>query len=359
MANKNKGPLSAAEGWAAEAAKYVEDNKDIVESSEALGHYLPITGTYYGAKDAYNNVKEGNYKQAAIDAGIGLAATALPGLAGPLAKGVNKIAPDVVGVARGLAHGDKDFLTGWKSPSSTQGVGAQVIKGGNKKANDARSAYMQQARQMLKQDSGDDYDVMFHSSRGRGIDADNFQYRPVEIQGKGSYGKGPGVFTHGYDQDYDDVFGDNVYAVVYNKNKPTYSGKMDTTSGIDETFIPQSSVGEMVKIWGQGKPVQFNTGGSVMSNDWANMVVQYMQNLNTGGTVAPRLLPQVAEQLLQGYNEGGSTSPYKGLKKGAFTSDANSRGMTPAQFQAKVLSNPSAYSEVIRKRAQWRKNFAG
>ena len=96
-----------------------------------------------------------------------------------------------------------------------------------------------------------------------------------------------------------------------------------------------------------------------MSNDWANMVVQYMQNLNTGGTVAPQLLPQVAEQLLQGYNEGGSTSPYKGLKKGAFTSDANSRGMTPAQFQAKVLSNPSAYSEVIRKRAQWRKNFAG
>ena len=281
---------------------------------------------------------------------------------------------------------------------------------------------------MLKQDSGDDYDVMFHSSRGRSIDADNFQYRPVEIQGKGSYGQGPGVFTHGYDQDYDDVFGDNVYAVVYNKNKPTYSGKMDTTSGIDETFIPQSSVGEMVKIWGQGKPVQFNTGGSVMANknstkpssdkwwkdieraikdhttygvpgvggevslnkggiqydragplgsqfdfsvspnnvganlqwsfndggpvnptEWAGEV---MNRLNTGGTVVPQLLPQVAENLLNGYNEGGSTSPYKGLKKGAFTADASSRGMTPAQFQAKVLSNPSEYSEVIRKRAQ-------
>ena len=128
MANKKNGQLSAAEGWAKEAQKYVEENKDIIESSEALGHYLPISGTYYGAKDAYNNIKEGNYKQAAIDAGIGVAATVLPGVVGPLAKGANKIAPDVVGVARGLAHGDKDFLTGWKSPSSTQGVGAQVIK---------------------------------------------------------------------------------------------------------------------------------------------------------------------------------------------------------------------------------------
>ena len=42
---------------------------------------------------------------------------------------------------------------------------------------------------------------------------------------------------------------------------------------------------------------------------------------------------------------------------GAFTKKAKAAGMTPAQYQAKVLKNPSKYPATTRRQAQLRKTL--
>ena len=46
-----------------------------------------------------------------------------------------------------------------------------------------------------------------------------------------------------------------------------------------------------------------------------------------------------------------------GLKKGAFTNKAKSRGLTPAQFQNKVLKDPSKYDARTVRQANMRKTL--
>ncbi len=47
------------------------------------------------------------------------------------------------------------------------------------------------------------------------------------------------------------------------------------------------------------------------------------------------------------------------MDKGAFTAKAESRGLTPAQLQKKVLSNPGKFDTRTVKQAQMRKNLVG
>ena len=47
------------------------------------------------------------------------------------------------------------------------------------------------------------------------------------------------------------------------------------------------------------------------------------------------------------------------MKEGAFTAKAKSRGITPAQFQKNVLSNPNKYDEKTIKQANLRKTLVG
>jgi len=44
---------------------------------------------------------------------------------------------------------------------------------------------------------------------------------------------------------------------------------------------------------------------------------------------------------------------------GAFTAQAKRAGMTPAQFQAKVLAHPSSYSATTVRRAHLRQTLVG
>jgi hypothetical protein len=47
------------------------------------------------------------------------------------------------------------------------------------------------------------------------------------------------------------------------------------------------------------------------------------------------------------------------IKEGAFTAKAKSRGITAAQLQENVLSNPSKYDEKTVKQANLRKTLVG
>jgi hypothetical protein len=47
------------------------------------------------------------------------------------------------------------------------------------------------------------------------------------------------------------------------------------------------------------------------------------------------------------------------MKEGAFTSKAKSRGISSAQLQENVLSNPSKYDEKTVKQANLRKTLVG
>jgi len=47
------------------------------------------------------------------------------------------------------------------------------------------------------------------------------------------------------------------------------------------------------------------------------------------------------------------------MKEGAFTAKAKSRGITSAQLQKNVLSNPSKYDEKTIKQANLRKTLVG
>jgi len=47
------------------------------------------------------------------------------------------------------------------------------------------------------------------------------------------------------------------------------------------------------------------------------------------------------------------------MKEGAFTRKAKSRGITPAQLQENVLSNPDKYDEKTVKQANLRKTLVG
>ncbi len=47
------------------------------------------------------------------------------------------------------------------------------------------------------------------------------------------------------------------------------------------------------------------------------------------------------------------------MKEGAFTAKARSRGISPAQLQANVLSNPKKYDEKTVKQANLRKTLVG
>jgi hypothetical protein len=47
------------------------------------------------------------------------------------------------------------------------------------------------------------------------------------------------------------------------------------------------------------------------------------------------------------------------MKEGAFTAKARSRGISPAQLQANVLSNPKKYDEKTVKQANLRRTLVG
>ena len=47
------------------------------------------------------------------------------------------------------------------------------------------------------------------------------------------------------------------------------------------------------------------------------------------------------------------------MKEGAFTAKAKSRGISPAQLQENVLSNPDKYDEKTVKQANLRKTLVG
>ena len=130
---------------------------------------------------------------------------------------------------------------------------------------DQKNEYMQWQKARLKEESsypGYDPEILFHSSTQQNLDSDNFRYRPVNVPNKGASGKGPGIFTHGYDVD-GSKFGGNVFAVIYDKKSPTYSGKEDTSdTAINETFIPQKAVGEITRIWPPAGKVKENFAAS-------------------------------------------------------------------------------------------------
>ena len=121
-----------------------------------------------------------------------------------------------------------------------------------------KNDYMQWQKARLKAEStypGFEAEVLFHSSPQANLEADSFRYRPVNVPNKGASGKGAGIFTHGYDTD-GSKFGGNVFAVIYDKKKPTYAGKEDTSAtAIDEIFIPQQAVEELTRIWPPGPDV--------------------------------------------------------------------------------------------------------
>ena len=138
-----------------------------------------------------------------------------------------------------------DFLSASAAPTATQSNPLQWDKG---KKND----FMAWWKGKLKAESsyeGHQAEVLFHSSPANTLSADSFKYRAVGVDNKGASGKGAGIFTHGYDTD-GSKFGQNVYAVVYDKKSPTYAGKEDTSAtALNEIFIPQKAVGEMIKVW--------------------------------------------------------------------------------------------------------------
>lgn len=57
--------------------------------------------------------------------------------------------------------------------------------------------------------------------------------------------------------------------------------------------------------------------------------------------------------------KGGKWIQDMDMKEGAFTAKAKSRGITPAQFQKNVLSNPNKYDEKTIKQANLRKTLVG
>ena len=115
-----------------------------------------------------------------------------------------------------------------------------------------KTEYLMWQRGKLKEEStyeGFNAEVLFHSSPQPNISTDGFQYRPVNVPNKGSSGKGPGIFTHGADTDAS-KYGNNVYAVIYNKKEHTYAGKEDTSANaLDEIFVPQKGVEEITRIF--------------------------------------------------------------------------------------------------------------
>jgi len=94
-----------------------------------------------------------------------------------------------------------------------------------------------------------DSDITFQHSMNPNRDINNFRSRPVNVTNKAAFGKGPGLFGHGLtDASKFEQFGPNVYAIVHPKNKPTFSGKMDTESDLYETFIRTPDIEDLVKV---------------------------------------------------------------------------------------------------------------
>lgn len=122
----------------------VNPNPPTPEKSSLARDVLDWTplGAAFSAKDAYDNVKKGEYGDAAIDAGIGVAQV----FGGPIAKGVGKVIRKIGparGAAAGLAAGtstagdvkeeniEEKYGKGYKSPwdkieKAKPGIGARI-----------------------------------------------------------------------------------------------------------------------------------------------------------------------------------------------------------------------------------------
>ena len=131
-----------------------------------------------------------------------------------------------------------------------------LSKDPNEWSPEQKTDYLQWQRGKLKEEStypGFDAEVLFHSSPAPSLG--DFNFRPVNVQNKAAYGKGPGIFTHGASTDAS-KYGGNVYAVIYDKKSPTFAGKEDTSdTAIDEIFIPEKGVEELARIWPPGPEV--------------------------------------------------------------------------------------------------------
>jgi len=208
--------------------------------------------TYHDGKSMLDNINKGEYTDAAVDGAF----AALGVL--PLGRAIGK----------GIKGGYQGLKNIFKGPLSPQY---------NAEGMNPKSMLKKQAKEMLKrllaplsekptkaqrekledmletklelQKDYPDSDITFQHSMNPNRDINNFRSRPVNVSNKAAFGKGPGLFGHGLtDASKFEQFGPNVYAIVHPKNKPTFSGKMDTESDLYETFIRTPDIEDLVKV---------------------------------------------------------------------------------------------------------------
>jgi len=213
--------------------------------------YTPY-GIYTGGKQAIEDYNKGDNIGAAVEGAFALA-QAIPG---------------TVLLKKGIQSGYKGLKDLFRGPLSPQY---------NAEGMNPKKMIKEQAKEMLKrilaplsekptkkqrekmedmleaklelQNDYPDSDITFQHSMRPNRNINDFNSRPVNVPNKAAFGKGPGLFGHGLtDAHKFERFGPNVYAIVHPKNKPTYSGKMDTESNLNETFIRTPDIEDLVKI---------------------------------------------------------------------------------------------------------------
>ena len=248
LAKKRKGYL--AENAYRQSPEGIKKGKEnLVSMLEYTPAAIPIEGYR-----AYDNIKKGNYLDAAIDAGVGIGMGVAPLAVKPIAKLGGKAYKSLKNIFSGplspqynsegmnpkkmIKEQAREMLKKILAPLSEKPTKAQKEK----------MEDMLEAKLELQRDYPDS-DITFQHSMNPDRDINNFRSRPVNVSNKAAFGKGPGLFGHGLtDASKFEQFGPNVYAIVHPRNKPTFSGKMDTESNLNESFIRTPDIEDLVKV---------------------------------------------------------------------------------------------------------------
>lgn len=261
LAKKRKGYLSEnAYRQSPEGIKKGKEN--LISMLEYTPAAIPIEGYR-----AYDNIKKGNYLDAAIDAGVGIGMGVAPLAVAPIAKLGNKAYKGIKNIFSGPlspqynSEGGSIYAADGINPKNLFKQKAKEIINrllGDKKVSPKERAELEELaafREEMKIDYPDS-DVTFHRSlspnlkiSGAKDDPNAFKYKTINVPNKAGFNQGQGIFTFGLEDTAKfGSFGPHIYGGVYPKNARVFSGRMDTESDKNEIFIRENDLEDLIKV---------------------------------------------------------------------------------------------------------------
>ena len=243
-----------------------EAREDVISMLEYTPAAIPMEA--YRQTD---NIMKGNYLDAAIEGGVGIAMGLAPLGVKPLVKYGSKKIKSGYESLKNLFQGplSPQYNSEGGSVYAADGINPKKIFKqkavelvnrllGNKKVSAKERAELEELvafKEEMKIDYPDS-DMTFHRSTspnlkitGKKDDPNAFRYRSINLPNKAGFNQGNGIFTFGLeDTPKFESFGQHIYAGVYPKNTKVFPGKMDTGSNLNEIFIKENNLEDLIKV---------------------------------------------------------------------------------------------------------------